>query len=395
MVFSFIKKEHISNKMGSLAVIRFVTTMAAAMIGTIWALYLDSFFNSIILVGFFSAALALLSFLSYFIFVPIVEKINKSKIYSFSLLVFSITYFLFGINSNLYYFVILAFSLTIIGTLKVMSFGIMVNNESSKKLLSQNEGLIYVFANVAWLIGPLIAGFIASKYNLNVIFFLGAIFTLISFFLFKFTKLKESNISSKIHLNPIKTFFEFFKNKDRVIAYILRGGVNLWFSLVYIFMPLYIIRNNLSELWIGYFLAATVIPLILFEFYFSKLAGKIGFKKIFKMGFLIVSILTVICFFVSNIYLILLILVIANIGIAMIEPTTEAYFFDLLKGKQALQFYGPYNTTVDVNNFVVKIAASSLLIFLPFRFIFLLFGGFMFIYFLICFKMKDVIEAKK
>ena len=113
------------------------------------------------------------------------------------------------------------------------------------------------------------------------------------------------------------------------------------------------------------------------------------------MGFLIVSILTVICFFVSNIYLILLILVIANIGIAMIEPTTEAYFFDLLKGKQALQFYGPYNTTVDVNNFVVKIAASSLLIFLPFRFIFLLFGGFMFIYFLICFKMKDVIEAKK
>ena len=79
MVFSFIKKEHISNKMGRLAVIRFVTTMAAAMIGTIWALYLDSFFNSIILVGFFSAALALLSFLSYFIFVPIVEKINKSK----------------------------------------------------------------------------------------------------------------------------------------------------------------------------------------------------------------------------------------------------------------------------------------------------------------------------
>ena len=59
MVFSFIKKEHISNKMGRLAVIRFVTTMAAAMIGTIWALYLDSFFNSIILVGFFSAALAL------------------------------------------------------------------------------------------------------------------------------------------------------------------------------------------------------------------------------------------------------------------------------------------------------------------------------------------------
>ena len=395
MVLSFIKKEYVSNKIGRLAVIRFVTTIAAAMIGTIWALYLDSFFNSIILVGFFSAGLTLLSFIFYFLFIPIVEKKDKGKIYSFSLLAFSITYFLFAINSNFYFFVILAFALTIVGTLKVMSFGIMVNNESSRKLLSQNEGLIYVFANVAWLIGPLIAGFIASKNNLNIIFLLGAIFTFIAFFLFKFVKIKEPNTNSKIHLNPIKTFFEFFKNKDRVMAYVISGGVSLWLALLYVFMPLYIIRNNLSELWVGYFLAATVIPLILFEFYFSKLAGKIGFKKTFKIGFLLVSILTVLCFFVSNIYLILLLLVLANIGIAMIEPTSEAYFFDIIKGKQILQFYGPYKTAIDVNNFVVKIVASSLLIFLPFKFIFLLFGGFMFVFFLICFKMKDVIEARK
>ncbi|MCH7524657.1 MAG: MFS transporter, partial [Bacteroidetes bacterium] len=138
-----------------------------------------------------------------------------------------------------------------------------------------------------------------------------------------------------------------------------------------------------------------VIPLILFEFYFYRLAGKIGFKKTFKVGFLIVSVLTLLCFFVGNIYLILLLLILANIGIAMIEPTTEAYFFDILKGKQVLQFYGPYNTTIDVNNFVVKIAASTLLIFLPFKFIFLLFGGFMFIFFLVCFKMREVVEAKK
>jgi len=48
-----------------------------------------------------------------------------------------------------------------------------------------------------------------------------------------------------------------------------------------------------------------------------------------------------------------------------------------------------------VNNFVVKIAASVLLIFLPFKFIFLLFGGFAFVFFLVSFKMRDVIEAKR
>ena len=395
MVLSFIKKGDVSDRMGRLAVVRLVSTIAAAMVATIWALYLDSFFNSIIKVGFFSAVLTLLSFLCYFLFIPLVEKKDRGKIFSFSLLVFSITYFLFAMSPKFYFFVILAFVLTIIGTLNVMSFGIMVRNKSSRKLLSQNEGLIYVFANVAWLIGPLIAGVIASKYNINVIFFLGAIFTLIAFFLFRFTRIKDQTKVFKVHSNPIKSFFEFFKNRDRVTAYILSGGVNLWLSLIYVFMPLYIIRNNLGELWVGYFLAATVIPLILFEFYFSKLAGRIGFKKTFKMGFLIVSVFTLLCFFVGNIYLILLLLVLANIGIAMIEPTTEAYFFDILKGKQVLQFYGPYNTTIDVNKFVVKIAASILLIFLPFKFIFLLFGGFMFIFFLVCFKMRDVVEAKK
>jgi len=330
MVFSFIKKENVSDKMGRLAVIRMVSTLAAAMVATIWALYLDSFFNSIVKVGFFSAALTLLSFLCYFLFVPLIEKKDKGKIYSFSLIAFSVSYFLFAINSGFYFFVILAFVITIIGTLKIMSFGIMVSNESPKKLLSQNEGLVYVFANVAWLIGPLIAGYIASKYNYNVIFFLGAVFTLIAFFLFRFTKIRDPSKVSRIHVNPLKTFFGYFKNRDRVFAYILSGGVNLWLSLIYVFIPLFIIRNGLSELWVGYFLAAAVIPLILFEFYFSKMAGKIGFKKTFKMGFLIVSVFTVLCFFVTNIFIILLLLILANIGIAMLEPTTEAYFFDIL-----------------------------------------------------------------
>lgn len=395
MVFLFMRKENVSGSMGRLAVIRLVSAIAAAMVATVWALYLDSFFDSIVKVGFFSAALTLFSFLGYFLFVPLVERKDKGKIFSFSLIIFGVTYFLFALSPKFYFFVILAFIATIIDTLQVMSFGIMVRDKSSKKLLSQNEGLIYVFANVAWLIGPLIAGMIASRYNISIIFFLGGIFMLIAFFLFRFTRIKDSTQVSKVHLNPFKTFFEFFKNRDRVFAYILSGGVNLWFSLIYVFMPLYIIRNGLSELWIGYFLAAAVAPLILFEFYFSKLAGKIGFKKTFKIGFLIVSLLTVLCFFVTNIFIILILLVLANIGIAMIEPTTEAYFFDVVNRKDTLRFYGPYNTTIDVNKFVVKIAASLLLIFLPFKFIFLLFGGFMFVFFLVCFKMRDVIESEK
>ena len=134
---------------------------------------------------------------------------------------------------------------------------------------------------------------------------------------------------------------------------------------------------------------------MLFEFHFSKLAGKIGFKKIFKIGFLIPALLVIICFFINNIYIILGLLVLASIGLAMLEPTTEAYFFDTIKNKDECRFYGPYNTTVEVNDFLGKILSATLLIFLPFKYIFLLFGAFMLFFVFISFKIKDIVENKK
>ena len=86
----------------------------------------------------------------------------------------------------------------------------------------------------------------------------------------------------------------------------------------------------------------------------------------------------------------------ASFGMAMLEPTTEAYFFDLLKKKgDESRFYGPYNTTIDVNHFIGKISASLLLLFLPFNYLFLMFGIFMLVLFILSFKTKNIIEDKR
>jgi len=378
-----------------LAVIGFIVALASAYISTIWAVYMDSFVNSVVIVGFVSAFLTLVSFISYFYFIPLIERTDKSKIYSFSLLAIAILYLLFAINTKFYIFIILAFIVTIMYTLRTTSFGIIVKDYSAKKQLSRNEGVMYTFFNLSFVIGPLIAGYVAEKFGINIVFTLSAIFVFLAFFVFRISSIKDKNVKKKTDGSLVKNFFDFFKSKERVLAYILGGGVNLWWILIYLFIPLFIIRNNLHELWIGYFLFAVAVPLIFLEFIFAKLAGKIGFKKMFKIGFLIPCIFAVSCFFFSNVYIILSLLVLASIGLAMLEPTTEAYFFDILKGKEELRFYGPYNTTMDVNNFIGKIIASTLLIFLPFRYIFLIFAGFMFIMFLISFRIRDVVERKR
>jgi len=251
---------------------------------------------------------------------------------------------------------------------------------------------LFTLANIAWILGPLAAGYLSSRYGVSMVFILAAVFMVIAFLLFKTFRIKDSNVKHKTDTDLIKNFFTFFKSRERRIAYFLGGGVHLWWAFIYVFMPLFIIRNGLNDVWVGYFLFAVAFPLVLFEYKFSKIVEKRGFKKMFKIGFLIVTILAFLCFFVGNVYIVLGLIALASVGMAMLEPTTDAYFFDILEGKEALRFYGPYNTTVDINNVIGRSLSAVVLIFFPFKFLFLFFALLMFLMFLLSSKTKKIIE---
>ncbi len=382
-------------KIARLSVIMLIIAISAAFIDTIWAIYMDSFIDNMAIIGFISAALTAVSFFSFFVIIPLVEKSNKSKLYSITLLMYVITYVLFAINSKFYLFIVLAFILTILTTIRITAFGIIVKDESNQKVLSRNEGLVYTFMNAGWVVGPLIAGFIADKFGLSRVFLLAAVFMLMAWFLFKISKIKDSHAKKKADLNLVKNFISFFKDKQRVLAYIISGGGNFWWILIYLFMPLYILKQGLGDLWIGYFLFAVAVPLVLTEYKISKLAGKIGFQKMFKIGFFILAAASIVCFFINNIYAIMIILVLASIGPAILEPNTEAYFFDITPDKDESRFYGPFNTSIDVNQFIAKIVSSVVLLFLPFKFVFLVFGAGMIALFILSCRIKDFVEKKR
>ncbi|MFH1787361.1 MAG: MFS transporter [archaeon] len=393
-----VKKQkgiYVPTNIAKLSVVALIVSLSAAFIDTIWALYFDSFLNNMTLVGFLSSVLTIVSFLSYFLFIPIIEKFNKVKIYSYSLFLLFFSYILFSINRNFYLFLVLVLSVTVIYTFKITSFGIIIRDNSKDRSVSNNQGIIYTLANIAWVVGPIISGFVFSFFGINKVFLLSALFLLFGLIIFNFSGIKDPKGKKRLDRNAFKNFKDFFKDKERRLAYILGGGVNTWWSFIYLFIPLMIIRSELSHIWIGYFLFAVAVPLILFEYFFAKLAGKKGFKKLFVGGYFLVSIIALVCFFISNIYLILSLLVLASMGIAMLEPTTEAYFLDLLKGKEKYRFYGPYNTAMDFGNFTGKIFSSVLLIFLPFKFLFILFGVMMFVLCLASFRIKKIIEIRR
>ena len=383
-----------NRKISTLTFLGVIVSLAMSFVDTIWSLYIDSFVHSAFLVGLVSSLTTAIYFVSYFFVIPLVERKEKIKLYTFSLLIFALTYFLFSIFSSFALLILLCFVLSFFGSLMITSFGILVKDFSKNRNLAKNEGILYSLRNVAWVVGPLIAGFLLSSYGFKLVFFISALIFALGFLVVRSSRLRNKDIKKKVDKNLIRNFFDFFKNKNRVFAYLLSGGVSVWWSLIYVFIPVYIVERGLADLVVGYFLFAVALPLVFTEFYFSKLASKKGFRKLFKRGYLIVVFASLICFFVSNIYLMLLVLVLGSFGMGMLESTTEAYFFDILNEKQHLRFYGPFNTADSSLSLIARLSASAILFLFPFKYVFLLFGLFMLFYFILSFFIKERIESR-
>jgi len=389
------KRNFFLTQIDKLSIISLISSISIALISTIWAIYLESFLHNASYVGFLTTLFTVVAGISCIIMVPIIEKNSKTRIFMISLLLYGISYWLFSFLSNIYAIILLGLLIAVISTLKVTSFGIILRDKSGDKSVSKNISLIYTFLNISWLIGPLIAGFVSQEYGIGKVFIIAAIFMFISFILFASFRVVDNRTEKKIDTNILKLLKDFLKTKDRLLIYVLSGAVNFWWALIYIYIPIYIIESGLKSSVVGYFLFAVVIPLILFEYYFGKLTAKVGFKKIFLTGYILLSIFALSCFFISNIYVILLLLVCASIGAAMVEPTTEAYFFDIITKDQRDKYYGPYNTAIDVGNSLATFFGAIILLFLPFKFIFIFFAVSMFIFAMLSLKIKNVIEARK
>lgn len=378
-----------------LGVISLITNLGIALVATIWALYLESIVKNISYVGFLTSFFTLIGILAAVMLVPIIEKDGKTKIFSVSLIVFILSYLLFSISSNSYLVILLGILISIASIARITSFGIILRDKSKDKEVSQNIGLVYTFFNIAWFIGPIIAGFIAEKYGLGKVFITASLVIFMSLFLFNIFKVKDNRVSKRIDHNLIKLVINFLKNKERLKIYFLSGGITFWNTLLYIYLPIYIIQSSGTDLLVGYFLAAVTIPLITLEYYFGKLTGKMGFRRIFFLGYLILGIAAIISFFISNLYLILGIIFLGGIGISMLESTTESYFFDLVTKNQRDKYYGPYNTTIEINGFFASLILAGVLLILPFKFVFLTVGVVMGILALISLTIKNIIESKR
>ncbi len=363
---------------------------AYTLVSPVYPLFVKDLIENDSYVGYFAASIAFLMIIYSFLIQPILARFKKISILKFGLIGLSASFVAIYFVKSIYTLLIIELFRTFFLTCILVPTALLIRDIANKKNLGKTEGFYFTVANLAWMIGPLLGGLIANSYGLKEIFLLSAILPLLSFVIISSKKFKEHNVLHKIHHSIPANLSDFVKSKSHALLFIMSMGLLFWWSMIYIFIPLYISDSGFSVETVGIVLFMVVLPLILLEVPAGNLADKLGYKKFFFFGFLLMSIVAASTFFASSPIIVLTLIVCGSIGAAFIEPLREAYFFEITAKSNENRFYSIHRIAVPIGQLIGPVLFSTFLLFSTYRYLFLFIGILMFIFSIISLFIKEV-----
>jgi len=352
-----------------LGITSILIAFAYVSIETIWSLFIYSMFPNASTVGFVMGILAVALFLYLAFLFPLFNKFSARSILFFAVSANAIVFALFAFTTNPAVFFILALINGGFTALRIQSIGIILRNNSSLKRIAKDENILYLLANVGWLIGPIIAGFVADKLSIQSVLILASLFMLLSVYTVTFSQKAFGRRKAKEmqHINVFKNLWLFFRSKKRIISYILSSGVEIWWTVPYIFIPIEMVeKQGMSYGNVGLFLFFLVIPLIIVEYIMRK-KERTQLRKIMGLGYLIAAICGIVAACSPGIIILLFALVIGSFGMGLLEPSVDGYFFRINKQEESQRFYGSFMTSKMAGSLFSKFVIASVLLFFSLR----------------------------
>jgi len=331
-------------------------------------------------VSLFYSAMALVTLVAALSSTIIFRKVDRAKITRWGFLVAGLTFLSLIFISRIT-------ELTVVRTIQVwanlfiiMAISLFVRDFATARNLGEEEGLFYRYTNIGCFLGPLIGGFFAEQFGYEITFIIAAIILFCGFGYF-YSKNTVQNHPAIIINSPKTSTGTFFKNiKDNfstpggVESYFMTLFLTIWFGFRGLYIPLYIIASGYTEEMSGLILALGIIPFILLEVKVGEYVEKKGIRIPLALGFLIIAAILFIIFVSPYPILNLILLILGNIGAALIEPLQEYTLFKNMSKEDENRLYGVHMTANPIGFFLAPAIGAITLIFLSFNYIFLIFG---------------------
>lgn len=208
---------------------------------------------------------------------------------------------------------------------------LLIESMSTKKTTGITRGVYLAIYNLAYLIGPLLAGIILKANSFKLVYLTAGMFIIIMFLVF----IKDLE---KINITPVRRKISFkkivqrlFKSKNLFNVYVVSLMLSFFFSWMAIYTPIYL-HTFLGFDWqkIGIMFAIMHIPYITLEIPIGRLADKYHCEKyLMTIGLVIIAISTVGLglFADASFWAWVIGLTITRVGASFVQVSSESYFF--------------------------------------------------------------------
>jgi DHA1 family multidrug resistance protein-like MFS transporter len=360
------RTHHLHEKGKVFAWLALTTGIGNAAFWTIFPLVTDNLIGSKVLVGVFFSIVACIVLMTSLMSTVILRHFSRVGLTKMMLIGSSVFFVFYLFVNNL----VQLYIVEIIRAAFMMFLGVIlslyVRDTAKAHSLGLAEGRFYTFSNIGWLAGPLIGGLLAEHVSRQSVFiFCGAMY-LLSFVIFQHQHIKGHPLI--VHKKEEKALYEllmnireFFSSRERWKVFAVAFGMNYWWAILTIYIPLYIFANGFGESFVGYVIGGGIVPLILLERFVGKKADKEKLRIYLGTGFLVLAVMSVLFTMIPVITIVLALMVLVNIGAAFIEPLQETYLFRVVSAKDEEKFFGVYNTAEPIANVIAPLIGSLLL----------------------------------
>ncbi len=328
-----------------LAVTGMLLGIAVSLNSTVWSVYLNTILHDAALTGTIAAATTGLYVVLLFALTPILRRASERLLLTLSAAGIAAGYLGYALTDSLWPFLAAAAAVAFFQVMRAESYSVLVRDNADGGDVPQAEGMRYAINNAGWLLAPLLGGFVAAALGLRMVFLVGAIFSIIAMMQFRMVPTQnvphdDNDLSYRRLLKDLRTFA-----KDPALrrAYIMNGGVSTWWGVIYTYGPLYILHQGLPVYWVGIFLAAITIPLIVLEYTVGRLTKRYGYRFFLVLGHAWIAACAIaVAILTPYTWATLTILVLASVGASMLEGTRESYFYAVVPQKDEERHLGTW-----------------------------------------------------
>jgi len=278
--------------------------------------------------------------------------------------------------------VILSFLLfLIVSNLFYLNLDVLLEKYTTNSSTGSIRGIFMSVSNSAWVISPLIAGFIISETNHQTVFLVAGLLLLptILILLLNFKDFKDSPYK----ITPLSKLITILpKHKDTLKIWMSNFLLYFFYSWMVIYMPIYL-HNDMGFDWktIGLMFTLMLMPFVILEAPLGKLADeRFGEKEMLSAGFIIIGLGTAFLGFIAipDFWLFASGLVITRIGASMIEIMNETYFFKKCDASDS-DMVSLFRMTRPIAYIVGPLAGSFFLLFTNYNYLLFILAGIMFL----------------